>query len=457
MLRPIPGLEGKKGRVLVVGLGISGHRTARWLAARGADVTVSDMRPARDLDPAVMDELEKMGVILETGGHREETFLAADMIILSPGVPADMPVVRASRARGATVTGELEFAGRLVDTPVIAVTGTNGKTTVTTFLGRMLREAGHRVFVGGNIGTPLMAYAAGKRDADYAVVEVSSFQLDTIETFRPRVSVVLNISPDHLDRYPDYAAYARSKLRIFENQGPGDVAVLNDDDDILKRAAPPPGVTVLRYGRREREGLHAFFEGDRIRAGTGARRTFSVRSFRLPGSHNRENLLPAVLAGMALGVDPGAIQATIDTFKGLPHRLEAVGERSGVLFYDDSKATNVDAAVKAVRSFDRPVVLIAGGRHKGSDYGPLAAAAEGRVKQAVFIGEAAALLGGAFRDRIPYRTAVTMEEAVAFSFAAAREGEVVLLAPACSSFDMFTDYAHRGRVFRAAVEALEDG
>ncbi len=443
-------------RILVVGLGVSGLWTARFLAAEGAQVTVSEMMSREQLDSKVLGELRDMGVSLEMGGHREETFLDRDLIIVSPGVPQDIRPLEAAIKKGVPVIGELEFASRLIQTPMIAITGTNGKSTVTALVGQMLKNAGLECFVGGNIGTPLIAYATSGQRADYVVVEVSSFQLDTIETFCPFISVILNISPDHMDRYPNYEAYIRSKLRIFENQGAGSYLILNDDDKRLSSLTPLSQVSVLRYGIRKEEGRHAFLENRevRVRLNHMAPESFYLEFFGLAGTHNLENLLGSVLVGLALGLEPSVIQETIDGFKGLPDRLERVGELNGVAFYNDSKATNVDAAVKAIESFDQSLVLIAGGRDKGTGYGPLVRASKGRVRGGVFLGEAKGLLAESFEGTIPYFMAEDMEEAVTKAFSMAQMGDVVLLAPACSSFDMFSDYSHRGRVFRSAVERL---
>ncbi len=445
--------------VVVVGLGVSGLCAVRWLAQQGARVTISDVRPESALPEERVLEARGLGAELQCGGHGAEAFGQAEAIVLSPGVPHDLPPLAEARERGIAVLGELELASRHTRTPIIAVTGTNGKSTVTDMLGFVLRTAGREVFVGGNLGTPLIAYAAGRQAADWVVAEVSSFQLDTIESFRPRVAVILNITPDHLDRYPDFQAYVGSKLRIFENQGPGDVVVLNDEDPALSALRPAGGVSALRYGLAARPGLQAFAANGRAEVRLPGRpaRTFPLAEFRLPGRHNRENLLAVALVALWLELDPDSLREAIRTYSGLPHRLEWVAERGGVRFFDDSKATNVDAAVKALESFKEPIVLIAGGRHKGSDYGPLVAAARGRVKRVIVLGEAAGLLAEAFGGVIPVAEAENLETAVAKSFGSAAPGEVVLLAPACSSFDMFIDYAHRGRVFRAAVEGLADG
>jgi UDP-N-acetylmuramoylalanine--D-glutamate ligase len=452
--RNSPNLSGRK--VLVVGLGISGLWAARWLIGQGAVVSLSEIRPESDLEPGIRSEVQRLGAILETGGHRKKTFLDAEMIILSPGVRHDMEPLGAAIRSCIPVIGELELASRMIDTPMIGVTGTNGKSTVTSLVGSMIENAGLEVFVGGNIGTPLIAYAASERKVDYVVVEVSSFQLDTIDTFSPFVSVILNISPDHLDRYPDYEAYVESKLRIFSNQGPGQYVILNDDDKILSSVEISSEVSLLRFGIEEKKGRQAFLENGEITVclERAEAKRFSTEVFSLPGMFNLENLLAAALCGMTIGIDSSAIQKTVDEFRGLPNRLECVAEIDGVVFYNDSKATNVDAAVRAITSFKRPLILLAGGRHKGADYGPLVSAARGRVKKAIFLGEAKDLLASSFKGAIPFFMAKDMDEAVSISFSIAKSGDAVLLAPACSSFDMFSDYSERGRVFKAAVERL---
>lgn len=450
-------LVGKK--VLVVGLGVSGLWAARWLSGQGADVCVSEAKAKTGLDPEILREVSRLGISLETGGHERETFENAEMIVVSPGVPLEMELLKRAINRNTPVMGELELAGRIIDTPMIAVTGTNGKTTVTSFLGAILENAGLKVFVGGNIGTPLIAYAAQESKADYAVVEVSSFQLDMARTFCPHVSIILNISPDHLDRYVDYEAYVQSKLGIFKNQGVGNYVILNDDDKKLCSVNPSRSLTALRYGFERREGRHAFIRERQICASLPGRkeRLFPLESFGLFGKHNQANLMAAVLAALALDIEDRAIRKTINEFKGIADRLEPVIELNGVAFYNDSKATNVDAAVKAVESLDRPIILIAGGRHKGADYAPLVSAARQSVKGAVFLGEAKEILAASFQGVLPSYEAEDMDKAVAVAFSIAGRGDAVLLAPACSSFDMFSDYTHRGRVFREAVGRLVSG
>jgi UDP-N-acetylmuramoylalanine--D-glutamate ligase len=449
----------KNKHILVVGLGKSGLSVVRYLAREGASVTVSDMKKEADLEPGTVREMRTLGVTLETGEHKAQTFLRAERIIVSPGVPLDLAPLAAARGKGVPVTGEMDLAVQIMDTPIVAVTGTNGKSTVTAFLGALVQNAGHKVFVGGNLGTPLIEYAAGSSKADVAVVEVSSFQLDTMESFSPLVALLLNISPDHLDRYPSYEAYVQSKLKIFKNQGAGDFAILNDEDAALSSFAPPQDVSVLRYGLKTKDHRQAFVEGKGIRAGLPgkAKHFFDLQKCPLPGRHNVENMMAAGLAGLALNVEPSVIQHTMDHFQGLPHRLEFAGRVREVDFYNDSKATNVDAAIRSIGSFDRPIVLIAGGRHKGGDYAPLVRVAEGKVKKAFLMGESAQIMAQAFEDKIPYATADNMDDAVAKAFSVAKPQDVVLLAPACSSFDMFTDYGHRGRAFKKAVEGLQHG
>jgi UDP-N-acetylmuramoylalanine--D-glutamate ligase len=360
---------------------------------------------------------------------------------------------------GIPVIGEMELASRLIDTPMVAVTGTNGKSTTTTLLSHMIKKAGRKVFMGGNIGTPLMDYAYSDQKADYAVVEVSSFQLDTMETFCPMISLLLNISPDHLDRYSDYETYIHSKLGIFKNQGPGQYAILNDDDKVLSQYRPGGGVSMLRYGREKGEGRQAFISGPLLKVclTQGKEQTYHLDTFRLPGKHNQENLMAAVLACNVLGIRPHIIQEAMDDFQGLPDRLEHVGTVEEVDFFNDSKATNIDAAVRSIACFDRPIVLIAGGRHKGADYSPLVKAAVGKVTKAILLGEAKSLLADAFEPFIPFSLAQDMKDAVSQSFLSSNPKDVVLLAPACSSFDMFSDFAHRGRVFKEEIKRLHHG
>lgn len=446
-------------RILVVGIGKSGISSSLWLAAKGADVVLTDVKEESELDRESLKRMRNAGVRLELGAHKMGSFINSDLIVVSPGVPHDMDVLRAAREKGVSVIGEMELASRFFDTPIIAVTGTNGKTTSVSLLGEMIRRSGRKVFVGGNIGTPAMDYAAGEKDCDYVVLEVSSFQLDTIETFRPRIALLLNITPDHLERYADFSAYAQSKLRILENQGRSAYAVLNDDDEVLKGFERPDGPILLRYGMKEQTGRrNAHMEGKRLvtRLPGEKEKSFDTSTFLLPGAHNLENLMGIVLCALAAGVEKEAIQSGISSFRGLPHRIEPVGDIRGIRFYDDSKATNVDAALRAINSIERPIVLIAGGRHKGGEYRPMVDASRGKVKAAILMGESRQIMADAFEGVIPYVFAEDMRDAVARAFKLAVQGDAVLLAPACSSFDMYTDYAHRGNVFKMEVERFRN-
>ena len=452
-------MEFFKKKVLVVGLGKSGLSISRWLTGEGAEVTVSDMKEESALNDGFVSEIRGLGVKLEAGGHRKETFLNADMIVVSPGVPPNIELLTIARGNGIPVLGEMALAGGLIDIPVVAITGTNGKSTTTSLVGAMLKNAGFRVFVGGNIGTPLIDCVTGGIDADFAVVEVSSFQLDTMENFCPTVALLLNISPDHLDRYPSYEAYVQSKLKIFSNQGSGQYAILNDDDKLLSHYEPSGGMQILRFGLKKKKNRQAFIKREKMLTFLPGMevRTFDLEKFQLRGRHNLENLMAGVLASLALEIETETIQKTINHFKGLSHRLELVRRVRGVTFYNDSKATNVNAALSSIISFDRPIVLIAGGRHKGGDYSPLVKAVKGRVRKAILLGESQNILADSFRGIIPIALAESMTDAVSQAFSAAETDDVVLLAPACSSFDMFSDYEHRGMVFREAVERLRNG
>jgi UDP-N-acetylmuramoylalanine--D-glutamate ligase len=449
-------MEFKGKKILVVGFGKSGLATARCLIKRGADVTIGDIKPESALDAGILKEVRDAGAKLETGGHELATFLNADMIIVSPGVPLNIKPLTAARDKEVPISGEFEMASRLIDMPILAVTGTNGKTTTVSLIEEIIKRSGRSMFTGGNIGTPLMEFVSENKRVDFVLVEVSSFQLDTAERFNPFVSLILNITPDHLDRYESFDAYARSKYSITKNQGKGQYAILNDDDPLLHDFHPEKDLTVLRYGLKRSDRSNAYIEENRLIASVPGKANcaFSLDGFKLPGEHNVSNLMGAVLVAMCAGIDQDCIQKTILDFKGLHHRIEHVAKIAGIDFYDDSKATNVDAAIKSIEVFDRPIILIAGGVHKGGEYAPLVMASKKSVKKGIFIGEARFMLGDAFKDKIPYEYAEDMAVAVKKAFRAAVKDDVVLLAPACSSFDMFTDYSHRGKVFREKVEGL---
>ena len=441
--------------VLVVGLGRSGVAAARLCAARGAQVTVTDKQPAEALTTALVQL--PPAAKQELGGHRAETFLAADIIVLSPGVPP-LPEVEAARKRGTTITGELELASWFVDAPLVAITGTNGKSTTTTLCGAILVSNGRPTFVGGNLGLPF-AEAVGTPAAESGgscVLEVSSFQLETVESFRPQVAVLLNISPDHLDRHPTLDAYVATKARIFAAQTPADFAVVNIDDPLVEAAAKGIRSQCVLISTRRALVMGGWIEGDVlcVRLPGGPIEYYPAHLPGLVGRHNLENALAALVAGRLGGALPAEARHALVAFRPLAHRMELVGELAGVLFYDDSKGTNVGAVVAAIDRFPRPVVLIAGGRDKGGSYEPLAQVMKQAGRGAVLIGEAAPKLREALAPVVPVEIAGSMEEAVAQAATMARSGDAVLLSPACSSFDMFRNYEHRAEVYRAAVKTL---
>jgi len=450
-------LDNKK--VVVIGFGKSGRSAAEWLNSKGASVTISERKSSDELPRDQVLKMGELGVEFETGEHRLETFVKADLIVISPGVPLDIEPLKAAMAKGIPIRGEMQLAIDHLDIPIIAVTGTNGKSTVTSLIGDMIFKSGHKVFVGGNIGTPLTDYLLGRESADYAVLEVSSFQLDIMDSFSPDIAILLNISPDHLDRYESYDDYVRSKLKIVAHQKENQFAILNNDDQLLRKTEPSGDGKVLRYGLESGKNQEAFVEGEMLLAQIPGQkpRSFSLINSSLPGTHNRGNLMAGVLAGMVLDLNQDSIQQTIDQFKGLAHRLEWLRKINNVDFYNDSKATNIDAALRAIKSFDRPIVLIAGGRHKGADYLPLVEGARGLVKLAVLLGEAKELLEQAFRSVCPCALVEDMQQAVELAASSAQPGDVVLLAPACSSFDMFQDYIQRGEAFKSIVEGLSNG
>jgi UDP-N-acetylmuramoylalanine--D-glutamate ligase len=368
------------------------------------------------------------------------------------------PAVAGCQARGVPVLGEVELAYRTMTAEFVAITGTNGKTTTTALAGALLRESGRPVLVGGNIGRPLAAEALGFPEDGWVVAEVSSFQLETTATFRPRVAAVLNVTPDHLDRHGSLAAYAEAKARIFRAQGPGDWAVLNADDPGAAALAPGVGARLLWFSRRGPVAGGVFVRESwvTLRLGSADQPVCPVDEIALRGAHNLENVLAATACAGALGVPPARLRAAIRAFRAVPHRLEWIRERAGVAFYNDSKGTNVDATLKALAAFDEPIVLIAGGRDKGQRFDALAAAARGRVKAAVLIGEGRATMGPALRPVTRVEEAASMGEAVRRAAALAAPGDVILLSPACASFDLFRDYEHRGEVFAEEVRALPE-
>ena len=470
-------LAGKK--IIVVGLGKTGIATARFLKNRGAAVVAADTASESKLSSQAQ-EIRAMGIPVELGRHRTETFRKADLIVLSPGVPHTIEPVIQARERGIPVMGEIELASRFIRKPIVAVTGTNGKTTVTEMVGDMLMRSNFKVFVGGNIGNPLIDYIDSKQQADVIVAEISSFQLDTIENFRPQVGLLLNITADHLDRYPSFDAYAASKMRLFENQQSGDVAVLNGADPLIRSMAGNVRVRKLIYPNPAagEEGAilnhkHITLRSDKTAADTQNIKavnpseskplwtgdfnsiSFHLSNFKLRGRHNLENACAAALASMAFGARPQAIQDTLDHFKGSAHRLEYIDVINGVAFFNDSKATNVDAVLRAVECFDAPVVLIMGGLDKGGNFKDLRQAVSRHTRKLIVLGRAADIIRSALGDVAATSSAASMADAVNQAYEAGEPGDVILLSPGCASFDMYENYAQRGDDYRQTVAKLK--
>jgi UDP-N-acetylmuramoylalanine--D-glutamate ligase len=441
-------------RVTVAGAARSGLAAAELLARRGARVTLSDSRT--ELPEA--DRLRALGIALELGGHTRETFTSADLVVLSPGVPPEQDAVQAARDRGIPVIAEIELASRWLQGRVIAITGTKGKSTTTALTGRMLEAGGFKVTVGGNIGSPLSAQVSESTPDTFHVVETSSFQLEQIETFHPWIAVMLNFSPDHLDRHPDVAAYGAAKARIFENQDAGDFAVINADDP-----------AVLELARRGRASARLFSLAGTIDRGTVvedgwivdrrsdfAERLVPTDAIHLLGPHLVNDVMAAATVGAIAGVAPAAMTAAVDAFRGLEHAMELVADVGGVRFVNDSKATNVESALRSIESFDRNLVAIMGGRYKGGDLRLLRGPLKARATAVVAIGEARPLLRDALVDAVPVEESDSFAAAIDRAYELAKPSGVVLLAPACSSFDMFRDYAERGRRFKDEVKRLRD-
>jgi UDP-N-acetylmuramoylalanine--D-glutamate ligase len=444
----------ERKRVTVAGAARSGLAAAELLARRGARVTLSDSRA----EVPDADRLRSLGVTLELGGHVRETFTGADLVVLSPGVPPTLEVLQAARERGVPVIAEIELASRWLRGRVIAITGTKGKSTTTALTGRMLEAAGFKVTVGGNIGSPLSAQVSTSTPETFHVVETSSFQLEQIATFHPWIAVMLNLSPDHLDRHADFASYAAAKGRIFENQDAGDYAVINADDP-----------AVLELARRGRAVQRPFSRAGAITRGTvveggwivdrspeKAERLVPLDAIRLLGPHLVSDVMAAATVGAIAGAAPSAMTAAVGAFRGLEHAMELVANVSGVRFVNDSKATNVESALRSIESFDRGLVPIMGGKFKGGDLRLLREPLRARATAVVVIGEARELLREALGDVLPVHEADDFAAAIASAYELAKPSGVVLLAPACASFDMFKDYAERGRRFKDEVKRISD-
>lgn len=452
-------MELNNKRVLVVGLGKSGVASALFLKARGARVTVSDTKSGdelRDEIPLLLDH----GITVETGGHGERTFRGQDLIVVSPGVPADAPPLVQARALGESVISEIELAAQFLPGPIVAITGSNGKTTTTTLTGEILAAGGLPTLVGGNIGAPAITLAERAKPETAIVLEISSFQLETIQTFRPKVAVILNVTPDHLDRHGTLEVYVNAKARIFENQRAGDFAVLNADDPICVAMAARTQARVFWFSRQKevKQGAWVHDGGIFFRAGERQSEIMLVSEIPLKGAHNLENVLAGVCAGALMGCEPTKIRQAVLHFKAVEHRLEFVATIRGVDYYNDSKATNVDATIKALESFPANIHLILGGKDKGSDYTVLNDLLGQRVKRVYTIGAAAAKIESQIASskvgHVEVVHAETLENAIRKANSVAQPGDVVLLAPACASFDQFKNYEQRGQLFKEIVLGL---
>jgi len=441
--------------VLVVGLGRSGVASALFLKSRGASVTVSDSKPEDQLRneiPALLDQ----GIAVETGRHGDRTFRNQDLIVVSPGVPVDAPPLVQARTLGEPVIGEIELAAEFLPGPIIAITGSNGKTTTTTLVGEILSRSAQKTLVGGNIGTPAISLVENATPDTVVVLEVSSFQLETIRAFRPKVAVILNITPDHLDRHRTFQAYVDAKARIFENQQREDFAVLNADDPTCAELAGRPRSTLNWFSRKREVDRGAFVRKGEIvfRRQGSEHAVMPVSEVPLKGAHNVENVLASICVGELMGCPVECIRSAVREFKAVEHRLEFVAKINGVDYYNDSKATNVDATIKALESFPGNIHLILGGKDKGSDYSVLNGLLRERVKSVYTIGAAAEKIESQIKNAVKIIASGTIETAVKQASAAAQPGDVVLLAPACASFDQFQNYEHRGRVFKELVTNL---
>ncbi len=456
-------MEVKGKRVLVVGLGKSGVASALFLASRGALVTVSDAKREDQLRgeiPALLDR----GITVETGKHGERTFSNQDLIVVSPGVPSGLSALQHARSLGIPIIGEIELTARFLEGKIIAITGSNGKTTTTTLTGEIIASGGRKTLVGGNIGTPAITFVEQSSPDTWIVLEISSFQLETIESFHPHIAAVLNLTPDHLDRHGSMEAYIEAKARIFENQSAGDFAVLNFDHEATRQLAkgikPELNPALLWFSRKQEVERGAFVKDGAIVFRNASSRNqdmveiMPLAEIALKGAHNVENVLAAVAIGIAAGVEPAAIRRAVKDFRAVEHRLEYVATLRGVQYYNDSKATNVDATIKALESFPSNVHLILGGRDKDSDYSVLKPLLAARVKQVYTIGEAAAKIELQISGAAPVRSVQTLEAAVREAADLAAAGDIVLLAPACASYDQFSSYEHRGRVFKELVQSL---
>jgi UDP-N-acetylmuramoylalanine--D-glutamate ligase len=449
------GMDLRGKRVLVVGLARTGAATSLFCAAHGARVTATDSRSEGEIGETAA-KLKEAGVTLELGSHREKTFLEQDLIVPSPGVPADEAHLQAARVKGITIWSEIELGYRFLKGRLIGITGSNGKTTTTSLVEHILKTAGIETILAGNIGTPLIGCVDATKDDTCMVVELSSFQLELIDTFRPNIGVFLNLTPDHLDRHHTMEAYGAAKARLFENQTGEDAAILNADDSATTPYAPSLP-RVYWFSRKQRVAQGAYVRGREIvfRQDGAEEVLLKLEDIPLAGSHNVENVLAAAAVTRLAGAAAKAIAKGVQSFAGVEHRLEFVAEIRGVRYYNDSKATNVDATLKALDAFPGRILVILGGKDKGSDYTVLQKPLREKAILALLIGAAAEKIENQISGSVALERAETLERAVETASHAAQRGDVVLLAPACASFDQFQNYEHRGRVFKVLVSQLE--
>ena len=436
-----------------MGLAKTGVASARFLAQQGARVTATDMRDETALT-GVLAELSGLDIRFVLGRHDQADFTATDLVVVSPGVPQEHPLLRKATEAGVAVVSEIELAGRFITAPLVAITGTNGKTTTTTLVGELFSANGFSTSVGGNIGDPLIDLPASGEQVERVAAEISSFQLEWISEFRPKVAALLNITEDHLDRYQSYQDYINAKLRIFENQTADDYAVVNRDDALVWQAAQSLKAQLFPFSRKQELAEGIFWrEGELVYRHKGQELHFPTADFKLQGVHNLENIMAALACTLLLGCQYDPSLELLNHFEALHHRMEFVREVVGVRYFEDSKATNVGSVAKALESFEN-ITLIAGGKDKGGSYAPLAELVQQRVRHLVLIGEATERMEQELGNYTATHKAKTLEEAVQLSAGLTAPGGVVLLSPACSSFDMFKDYEERAQRFIAAVKEL---
>ena len=452
-MNPLTDLNNKN--VLVVGFGKTGKAITRFLLDRGAVVTVNDSKTIMELS-ADIAPFKKDGATFILGGHPSEIFVCQDLIVLSPGVDPNLSPLRQAHKRGIPLVGEIELASWFIRTHVIGITGTNGKTTTTSLLSEILRYAGFSVFTGGNIGNPLINFVQHKIKADFLVIELSSFQLERIEKFCSHIAILLNITEDHLDRYSTFAAYCEAKYRIFLNQTKENFAIVNYDDNACRAIIPSLAARVLPFSQKKvlPEGMDSNGKLLYFRGKDDSVHAYRLAKVKLFGVHNQQNMLAAIGAAEVCGCSPEKIQEALENFQGLRHRIEFVQEINGISFYNDSKATNIDALLKSLQSFPQNIILIAGGREKGGDYRVLQEEIKKKVKLLIAIGETQEKFCNLFGLVTSTGCATTLEEAVQIAFQNAAQGDIVLLAPGCASFDMFANYEERGQKFIDAVKRL---